>query len=293
MTSLLQTAVDALSLGALYALIALGIALIFGVMQLVNFAHGEIIMVGGYVLWALAGAPLAVALFAAVAMTAAIGLSMERVAFRPVRGADATTLLVTSFALSFLLQNGALVLFGGRTKAVDISPTVTESVTIGDVRITKLAIITTVTTFCLLAALVAFLRRTSIGLQMRGAAEDFVMAQLVGVRSDTVVAWAFALSGILAGVVACLYVAQTGTVGPAMGLTPVIIGVVATVIGGLGSLVGAVLGAYVLGSLTIVLQAYLPLSLARYRDAFLYLLVIGILLVRPQGLVRGAQPKRV
>jgi branched-chain amino acid transport system permease protein len=285
MTYALQNAIDAISLGSIYALFALGIALIFGIMQLINFAHGELIMIGGYALLLLGHPPWPLLIIATLIVVMVFALAMERLAFRPVRGASPSTLLVTSFALSYFLQNLATLVFSSRPKSVSLSPVLTEFFVVGGVRIPKLDIIAVCTTAVLLTSLAVFLKKAPIGMQMRAAAEDFGMARLLGVRANTVIATAFALSGILAGTAALLLVAQTATLFPLMGVNPVIIAFVATVIGGMSSLSGAVLGGFVLGSLTVTFQAALPLEFRVYRDAFAFAAVIAILLFRPQGLV--------
>jgi branched-chain amino acid transport system permease protein len=286
MTVVVQNAVDALSLGSLFALIALGISLIFGIMQLINFAHGELILAGGYTMYLLAGrVSWIVVVIATVLVSGVVALAMERIAFRPVRGADPATLLVTSFALSYLLQHLTILLISPQPKAVSISSSLLHQVSIGSVRIAKLDVITTATTFVLLAMLAIFLKRA--------AAEDFQMTRFLGVRANVVIAAAFGISGLLAGVAAVFWVGNTGNVSPTIGLAPLLAGVVATVVGGMGNLVGAVLGGYLLGILTVVLQATLPAGLGVYRDAFVFGAVLLILLVRPQGIIPGNAGVRV
>jgi branched-chain amino acid transport system permease protein len=285
MTQLIQHVVDALSFGSLYALLALGIALIFGVMELINFAYGELIMASAFVL-ALCGAfplPLLVPLTILVAIVLAV--AMERIAFRPVRGADPATLLVTSFAVSYLLQNLARLIFGSLPRTVNVSSGLSGSIHVGGVSITRLDLAVIVTTALLLIGLAQFLRRSSLGTQMRAAAEDFDMARLLGVRANQVIAVAFALSGVFAGLAALALVIKTGIVTPTTGSTVAIFGFIAVILGGMGSLSGAVLGAYGLGAMTVLLQVALPLSLRPYRDAFLFAIVIAVLVWRPEGLV--------
>jgi branched-chain amino acid transport system permease protein len=281
----LQTAIDALSLGSLYALIALGIALIFGIMRLINFAHGEFIMVGAYAIYLLSGPPFAVVVVATLLFLAAFAVLTERIAFRPVRTADPSTLLVTSFAVSYLLQSIALVIWGSRQRGVSVPEWTTDSFAVGEVTISTLSVVTIGVTLLLMAGLASFLRRSPLGIQMRAAAEDFEMARLLGVRANTVIASAFAVSGLLAGAAAVLLVAQLASVNPAIGLTPVIIAFMATVVGGMGSMPGAVLGGYLIGCTSVILQTVLPLELRPYRDAFVFTLVIAVLVVRPQGLL--------
>jgi branched-chain amino acid transport system permease protein len=279
------TIANVLSLGSLYALIALGVALIYGILQLVNFAHGALIMIAAYstLLWEGAGTLWLVV--ATLAVGAVAALLTERIAFRPVRGADPTTLLVTSFAVGFLIQNLVILILGARPKAIGILGSLNDPLTVLGADSTGLAVCIVVTTLVVLAAVAAFLSRTAVGIQMQAAAEDFRMARLCGVRANRVIAVAFALSGLLAAIVAVLLVAQNGTLEPNMGLTPVLIGFVATVIGGLGGLSSAVLGGYLLGLITVCLQTYLPESLRPYRDAMVFGAVIALLALRPQGLI--------
>ncbi len=285
MTSLIQHLIDALSLGSLYALLALGIALIFGIMNLINFAYGELIMIGAYTLYLARDAPWPVQLAACLAATALASMAMERAAFRPFRGAAAPVLLVTSFALSFALQSVATVIFGSRAKGVSLPAFFDRSLHIGAVSFSSLNVITVIAMAAMVGGLATFLQRSMLGIQMRAAAENFQTARLLGVRSNLVIVVAFALSGLFAGVAAILIVAQGGTVTPTMGAAPVLIAFVATILGGLGSLYAAAVGGFFLGALTVVLQVVLPGDLVAYRDAFVYAGVIAVLLVRPQGLI--------
>jgi branched-chain amino acid transport system permease protein len=284
-TTLVSHVIDAISLGSLYAQLALGIALIFGIMQLVNFAHGELIMVAAYALILIAGVAfgLVVLLTLLVAVTAAV--AMERLAFRPARGASPATLLVTSFAVSFLLQNLAILLIGATPRSRGLPGWLTDTFSVAGVSVRVLDVLTVAVTALLLSGLAVFLSRTSMGIQMRAAAEDFPAARLAGVRANAVIAVAFGISGLLAGVSAIFLVAQTGTVHPAIGVTPVIVAFIATALGGMNSLVGAALGGFVLGVMSVTLQAALPIEIRPYRDALLFGAVMLMLFVRPQGLV--------
>ncbi len=285
MALFLQHVIDAITFGSQVALYALGIALIFGIMGLINFAHGELIMVGAYTILLIGHPPWPVMLLATIGVAVVFALAMERVAFRPLRGASPSTLLIASFAVSYGLQNLAILIEGSAPKGVSVSTWLSESVQIGSVSIPKLDLVTIGVTLVLLIALSLFLQRTRMGVQMRAAAEDFRMARILGVKANTVIATAFAISGLLAGIGAYLLVAQTGEVAPDIGSNPVLFAFVATVLGGMGSLRGAVLGGYVFGAIFVGLQAYLPLELRSYRDAFAFAAVIVMLLVRPQGLI--------
>ena len=290
----LQNAIDAISLGAIYALAALGIGLIFSIMRLINFAHGELIMVGGFMLYGLAGQPYIVMALAAILVVSILALGMERLAFRPLRRANPATLLIASFAVSYLVQHIVLITFGARPMGVDFMAQLGESVDFGGLRVPRLQIATIIVTLALMGGLVLFFRRSRVGVQMRAAAEDFTMARLVGVRADLVFAVAFAISGVLASIVSLYLVTQTGSVSYKMGVSMVLIAFVASVIGGMGSLTGAALGGFLVGIVSVSLQAYLPVEMRPYRDAFVFLLFIAFLLWRPQGLlVRRADRERV
>ncbi len=287
MTFMAQTLVDAISIGSIYALSALGIGLIFGILRLVNFAHGEFITLGIYVLMLTASQWFPIAAVLTLAVVVGLALLTERFAFRPVRQADSSTLLITSFALSYLLQNILVLVFGARPVGVDILPGLSQPLMLGEVRIPIIHLVTIGVTALLLAAVALFLRGTRIGVETRAAAVDFEMARLLGIRGNRVIAAAFAVSGMLAAAVAVLYVAQTGVAGPAVGLKLALVGFVATVIGGMGSLPGAVLGGMAVGMVTVLLQTLLPPDLRPFREAFVFLVVIAILVMRPQGLFRS------
>jgi branched-chain amino acid transport system permease protein len=283
--NLLQTAIDALNLGAIYALAALGVGLIFSIMRLINFAHGELITVCGFTVYALDGQPLFIRVLAGLAASVLLALLMERAAFRPIRRANPATLLITSFAVSYLIQHLFVLFFGSRPMGISFMPELSQSFEVGSVRFSGLSIAMIVVTIALLAGLVYFFRRTPLGIQMRAAAEDFTMARLVGIKADRVIAAAFAISGVLAAFLAFYQMAQSGSISYQMGVDFVLIAFVAAVIGGMGSLVGAALGGLLVGVVSVCLQTFLPIVLRPYRDAFLFGLFIFFLIARPEGLV--------
>ncbi len=280
-----QTLVDILAVGGLYALTALGIGMIFGVMRLINFAHAQLIMIAGYAILLFFAQSALLAIAAALIAAVLLALVTERSAFRPLRGADPATLLIASFAVSFLIEKMMVMFVGSRPKGVDFLPMLAGQVTLGGARLQLLQIVTILTSVILLVATTWFLKATRLGLEMRAAAENFRMAEVLGIRANRVIAAAFAISGLLAAAVACLFVAQTGLVQPRMGLQLVIIAFVGTVVGGLGSLPGAAFGGFLVGAATILLQALLPPDLRVFREALLFVAVAVVLLVRPQGLI--------
>jgi branched-chain amino acid transport system permease protein len=288
-TALVQNLIDAVALGSLYALIAIGVAVVYTVMGLLNFAQGEFIMVPAYALYLLVGVPFGVAVAGALATGLILALATERIAFRPVRGADPSAQLVTSLAVAAILQNVVSVAVDARPQSVATPSFLGESISVGAISVPNLELLTITVTGFAVAGIGLLLYRTPIGLAMRAAAENFEMARLLGVRADRVIAVSFAISGALAALVAVLLVAQTGQISPTMGLTPVLVGFVAVVIGGFGRIFGAVLGGLVLGALSSLLGAYLPEGLAPFRDAIVFSLPVAILLVRPYGLLGPAR----
>jgi len=275
-------------LGSLYALIALGVTLVYTVMDMMNFAHGEFIMLSAYALYVLAGLPFAAAVGGAVLTGMLIAVAAERIAFRPVRKADLSAQLVTSLAVATILQNVVIASVDARPKSVATPTFVGEATQIGSLSIPNLEFVTLGLTAIVLAGLGWMLYRTRAGLAMRAAAENFEMARLLGVRADRVIALSFAISGALAAAVGVLLVMQTGQVSPTMGLTPVLVGFVAVVIGGFGKMFGAVIGGLLLGIASSLLGSYLPDGLVPFRDAIVFSLPVAILIFRPHGLLGSA-----
>lgn len=304
MTNFIQVFIDAVALGSLYALVALAIGLVFGVMKLINFAQADYITVGAYSLvvptvaatpsMMFGGLHWGLMIFCVVLTVTVLALITERIAFRPLRNTDPTTLLISSFAVSYFLQSLIIMFHGGRPKTVSIGAALTRPIDIFGLRVGGVQFLTMAVSLVLLIVLVLFLKRTSIGIQLRAASENFSMARLLGVAANRVIAIAFAISGILGGAISLLFVIQTGTLDIRMGLMPTVYAFFATVIGGIGSLPGAVLGGYIVGILSVFLQAYLPEEMRPFRDAGVFAIVILILLLRPQGLiVTSASKERV
>jgi branched-chain amino acid transport system permease protein len=294
-TDFVQQVINGLSLGGTYALIALGLALLYSIMGLINFAYGELLTIGGYLMWTLFAHGVAwpfVALLTLVG-TALASMAMERIAFRPFRGADLVTLLLTSFAVSLFLQTVFTVAISPQAEGVALPEWVSENVTIGPFLLPRLQIITLGTVVVAVVLLQIFLRRTLLGIAIRAAAEDFSVVRLMGINANRVVVSAFAISGLLAGVAALLYIAQAGSVGPTTGVGPTIKAFIAVIIGGLGSLHGAVVGGFVLGLAEVLFTATLPASLTPFVNAFSLGLVICILVVRREGLLGSQQQRNV
>lgn len=289
MTEYVQFVLDALTLGSLYALMALGLVIVYGILRLVNFAYGELIMVAGYTLYLLGGSPLPWLVMAAVAILMAVlaGIATEYVAFRPVRERSVTAVLITSFAFSTLLQNAALLFISPRSRQVPMPELFTEAVQIGDLIVPVRNLLTIVCALLLLGLFALLLRKTVLGLALRAASSQFRMARMLGIPADVVISTAFAISGLLAGVVSLFWLGRIGSVVPGIGLEPLLVAFIATVIGGMRSLQGAVIGGYLLALIDTAFNYLLPQDLLAFRDAFTFSIVIFILLWRPQGLVAG------
>ena len=285
-SELVQQVINALSLGAMYALLALGLALVFGVMGLVNFAYGELVTLTGYTMYLLVdrGVTWGVAVLCGVIAAAGASVLMERVAFRPLRNASFLTLLFASFALSVILQNLFRALVSPRTKGFGSPSIFSEAISVGSLTVGWTSIVTLVVGAACLLILLLFMRRTLAGISMLAAAEDFAVARLMGVKANRVIALAFLVSGLLAGVAGVLWVTRSGFVSPAMGFTPIIKAFVATVIGGLGSLPGAVVGGFILATAEVFMISALPSSWQGFADPLSLLLVITILFFKPNGL---------
>ena len=283
----LQQLVNAISLGGTYALLALGLAVVFSVMGLINFAHGELMTIAGYVLVAcgVAQFPFGLSIVIAILATILSAVLMERIAFRPVRDSSPATMLVTSFAVSMILQVVFNNLISSRPKPVPLPDFLSSSVYVGDLVIGVNKIIAIVVTIVMLAFLDWFMKKQRHGIAMRAAAEDFNIARLMGIKANTVIAGAFALSGLLAAVAAILWVSQRSSVSPYMGTIPVIKAFIAAILGGLGSLRGAVVGGLVLGFLEVMFAAYLPDHVQEFREPMVLGMVILVLLFYPNGLV--------
>ena len=291
-----QQLVNALGLGSVYALIAVGLAMVFGILRLINFAHGEVLMLGGYaaVFFALAGWPFPLVAGLTVIATVIIGVVMERVAYRPVRGAPDVALLLTSLGVSIALQNAALLVFGTQPKPFPTPPALAQQIPLaGGVQVSGVNLVTILAALVLMVLLTLFVTRTALGTQMRAVAENAMAARLMGISVNTVIVAAFVVGSALAGVAALLYGARVGRVEYAMGFIPVLKAFVATVIGGFGSIPGAVLGAYLLGFGEIFLVSLLPDDLTKYRDAFVFGGLILILLLRPQGILGSTDPEKI
>jgi len=292
-----QVLADAVGLGSIYALMAVGIGLVFGVLRLVNFAYGQLIMAGAFAL-ALASEwnwPVWAGIVLCFAVVLALSMAMEMLVFRPLRTQTPAVMLVATFAISFLLQSIALLWFGPLGKPAASLAQLNQPVTIGSVDIRKITIVAIVVAVATLLALVVLLERTQVGLQMRAASLDFGTARMLGVRANRVIGAAVLLSGALAAIVAVMLTVQTPLVTPTFALSDTIIVLAGVVLGGMTRLVSATLGGFAIGFASGLLGGALPSEQSQYLPSFLFAAVILVLLVRPGGLFArgGAAVERV
>jgi branched-chain amino acid transport system permease protein len=287
-----QTLVDAVGLGAVYALMAVGIGLVFGVLRLVNFAYGQLIMAGAYTLAFTSGWPVAGSVLACFAVVVALSFAMEGAVFRPLRTQSPAVMLVTTFAIAFLLQAVALILdvrdgtIG--EPAVSVA-SLNQVVTVWGVDVRKVTILAVAVAIVALGLLALLLGKTTIGLQMRAASTDFRTARMLGVKADRVIGVAVLLSGLLAAAVAVILTVQLPLVSPDFALKETIVVLVGVVVGGIDRLWTATLGGFAIGFATGVINGALPTDKTVFLPSAVFALVILVLLLRPAGLFARGQ----
>ena len=289
-----QTLADAVGLGAIYALMAVGIGLVFGVLRLVNFAYGQLIMAGAYTLAFTAHWRVVWSIVACFVVVVALSLVMDRAVFRPLRGASPAVMLVTTFAIAFMLQAIALLVDIRDDTIGEIATSIAplnQATTVAGVDVRKITIVAVIVAAVSLALVALLLMRTTIGLHMRAAAADFGTARLLGVRANRVIAFAVLLSGLLAATVSVMLTVQFPFVGPDFALRETIVVLVGVVVGGIDRLWTATLGGFAIGFTTGVINGALPTEQTVFLPSAVFALVILVLLLRPAGLFawgRGA-----
>ncbi|MXW62046.1 MAG: branched-chain amino acid ABC transporter permease [Acidimicrobiaceae bacterium] len=295
MIELLQNLIDGLGRGSIYALLALGVAVVFGVMHLLNFAHGELITISGYAAYAAGQQGWSWYIIAPLIVVCAVvaSLVIERVAFSRVRGESDFTLLLTSFGVHFVVSAAFLLYVSASVKTYPRPGWVTNTYSVGPLNIEVFDTVVIVVTIVTLIATTMLLQRTMFGLALRAASADFDTARLMGVKSDSVIRGAFALSGLLAGIAGVFWLMRSGSTTPSAGIDPMLKGVLAALIGGLGSLRGAVLGGFALGLAEVLLRSRLPDSIASLTEGVVFVLIALLFIFRPQGLITVAHAERV
>jgi branched-chain amino acid transport system permease protein len=285
--TLLQQLINGLSLGSLYALVAIGYTLVYGILRLINFAHGDLLMVAAYLAVMGVGIfswPWPLAFGLAILLTGVLGVLLERGAYRPLRRAPRISLLISAIAASFLLENLALVLAGGRPKPFPVPGAFSGAFQWGGLFIPRLSLLIPLITAVLLVILFVIVYRTQVGRAMRAIALDLETVSLMGIDVNRIIALTFLLGSLLAGAGGLLWSMKYPQVNPFMGILPGLKAFIAAVLGGIGNVTGAVLGGLLLGLLEVLIVAFFP-SWAGYRDALAFALLIALLLARPTGLL--------
>ncbi|MEM2514572.1 MAG: branched-chain amino acid ABC transporter permease [Conexivisphaerales archaeon] len=283
----LQHLINGISLGGIYALIAIGYTLVFGILRLINFAHGDIFMIGAYIAFygtAIFYLPWYVSFLFAVLLTALLGIGVERIAYRPLRKVARIYNLISAIGVSMLLENIAIVIFGGRPKAFPSPSIFTQVWSWGKIQVPSLTIFTIITTLIFLIIVTYIIYNTKTGRAMRALAVDFETAMLMGVNINKVISFTFALGSALAGVGAIMWSLKFPQLVPLMGVWPGLKCFIAAVIGGIGSLPGAVLGGFLLGLLEILIVAFFK-EMAGLKYAIAYSALIIILFIKPTGIL--------
>jgi branched-chain amino acid transport system permease protein len=287
----LQIAADALSLGGLYALYSLGVALIFGVSGVVNFAYGNFITLGAYTLLVVGSMAWPISVICVLLVVLAVGVISETAVFAPAHNAlaDSNAILIMTFALSVIIESVLLLAFGARPLGVEFGSDLSRTVDVFGADVALGDLLTIGVVVAALSGLVFFLKLTPLALQIRAASLDPLMLRMLGISARKVVLVTIALSSGIAGMASLMLVIQTGSLSLTMGLQPVLIAFIATVLGGLGSLTGAVAASFAIASVTVALQEFLPAGLQPFRTAILFSMIILVLLARPEGFFRSAE----
>ncbi|MCA9836504.1 MAG: branched-chain amino acid ABC transporter permease [Trueperaceae bacterium] len=291
----IQQLINGLAIGSLYALVAVGLSMVYGILRLINFAHGDLMMIAGMLgatlfLW-LSKSPLF--LFVALALVAGLlGLALERIAYRPLRGAPEVNLLITSFAVSSILQVGMQMIFSSSPRRFETVAALSKLYSFGSVQIRGADMATFFITILSALLLTWFTRRTRTGIAMRAVSENLDTSMLMGINPSRPIALAFFIGSLLAGVAGVLWGWKYGQVDPLFGFLPGLKAFVAAVIGGIGSIPGAFVGGYVLGLAEVFFVGFLPPSFSGYRDVFVFSLLFIVLLVKPQGILGQSKGRR-
>lgn len=291
----LQHLANALSLGSLYALIAIGYTMVYGILRLINFAHGDVFMLGAYLAFYSVATfllPWWATFLIAVVLTAAFGVALERVAYRPLRDSPRISVMISAIGASFLIESVATVVFGGRPKGVTVPGILDQKLDLGGVSVMSVSLVIPAITFVVLGILLWVVHRTRLGMAMRAVSTDLDAARLQAIDVNRIISFTFGAGSLLAAVGGIMWSYKYPQLNPLMGVMPGLKCFIAAVIGGIGNIQGAVLGGFLLGVIELMTVAFLP-TLTGYRDAFAFVLLIGVLLVRPSGLLGSGQIEKV
>lgn len=282
LTTFLQQCLTGISLGGAYALIAIGYTLVYGILRLINFAHGDIFMIAGYfMIFAMASMPWFLAVPLVLLLTVILGVSIEKAAYKPLRNAPRMSVMISAIGVSYLLQNLATYLFTALPKGYPDIPVLKKIIQFGDLSASLVTILTPALTLILVYILMLLINKTKMGMAMRAVSKDYETAKLMGIKINNTVSFTFAVGSLLAGIGSILYFTDRMTVFPFSGSLPGLKCFVAAVIGGIGSIPGAVIGGFILG---LGETALVAAGYSTFSDAFTFVLLIIMLLVRPTGI---------
>jgi len=280
-----------ISVGGQYALIAIGYTMVYGILRLINFAHGDIFMIAGFIMVYLsATTPIYISIPLMIIITVFLGFAIERIAYKPLRSAPRMSIMISAIGVSYLLQNCAWYMTSGLAKQYPSIPWISDSITIGTSTTSVVTVVTPLLTIALVFGLVMLIRYTKVGMAMRAVSRDFETSQLMGIKINSVISTTFVIGSFLAAVGSLLYFTNYSTVTPTAGAMPGLKAFVAAVFGGIGSIPGAVLGAFIIGISENILKA---LKLTTFSDAFTFALLIIILVAKPTGLFGEKQTDKV
>ena len=279
----IQMLLSGVTVGSLYALIAIGYTMVYGILRLINFAHGDIFMMAGFfMVYISASCSLAVSIPLVLLLTVLLGVAIEKAAYKPLRTAPRMSVMISAIGVSYLLQNLANYITGGIARAYPDIPFLTQVLNIGGLNIKRITIVTPILTIALVAVLVILIQKTKIGMAMRAVSRDFETSQLMGIKINSVISMTFVIGSFLAAVASSLYFSNYGQVSPMIGAMPGLKAFVAAVFGGIGSIPGAVIGAFIIGICESFIKA--NENIAVFSNAFTFALLIVILLCKPNGL---------
>ncbi len=294
-TEFLQHLANGISLGSLYALIAIGYTMVYGILRLINFAHGDIFMLGAYLTYygiMFTPIPWWLVFILVAIITGFVGFILEKIAYKPLRDSPRITVLISAIGASFFLQNFATVVFGGRPKAFPIPNILNRIVNIGGVSINMVTFVIPIITIILLLTLSYIVNKTKTGMAMRALSKDYDTAKLMGINVNQIISITFFIGSFLAAIGGIMWGTKYPQLLPLMGSMPGVKCFIAAVIGGIGNIKGAVIGGFLLGLGEIMIVAFLS-NLTGYRDAFSFILLIIILLVKPTGLLGEKTTEKV
>ncbi len=273
-----------ISVGSQYALIAIGYTMVYGILRLINFAHGDVFMAAGLMMvYLTASLPIYISIPLVIILTVILGFVIERVAYKPLRSAPRMSVMISAIGVSYLLQNCALYFTGGLAQIYPTIPWLSNSVTIGSATTKMVTLVTPILTIILVFALVMFINHTKIGMAMRAVSKDFETSQLMGIRINAVISMTFVIGCFLAAIGSLLYFTNYPSVIPTSGAMPGLKAFVAAVFGGIGSIPGAVIGAFIIGIMENIIKG-LGSGWTIFSDAFTFVLLIVVLLVKPTGI---------